>query len=46
MDTIFEIYDLIPKQENDFQTKEVIDQVCKVHEKNNINTFFELPLKG
>jgi hypothetical protein len=43
---ILKIHKLIPKQENDFQTKEVIDQVCKVHDKNNINTFFELPLKG
>jgi hypothetical protein len=30
---IFEICKLIPKQESDFQTKEVIDQVCKVLEK-------------
>jgi hypothetical protein len=37
MDTILEIYDLIPKQENDFQITRVIDQVCKVLDKNDLD---------
>jgi len=36
---IFEIFELIPKKESDFQTKEVIYLVCKVLDKNDINTY-------
>jgi hypothetical protein len=37
MDTILEIYDLISKQENDFQITRVIDWVCKVLDKNDVD---------
>lgn len=42
MSVILENYEFTPKQRYDFYTMEIIDQVCKVLNKNNIKT----PLKS
>jgi hypothetical protein len=42
---ILKIYELI-SQESDSQTKRVIDRVCKVLDKNNIDSFCESSLKS
>jgi hypothetical protein len=40
MDMILEICELIPKQEGNFQTKKVIDRVCKDLNRNDIDTCY------
>lgn len=46
MDMILKIYELIPKQESDFQTKTSIDRVCKVLDGNDIDTSYKSLLKS
>jgi hypothetical protein len=46
MDRIFKICDLIPKQKNYFQTKSVIDRVCKVFDEDDVVTFDESSLES
>jgi len=46
VDMILEIYELIPKHENNFFLKKVIDQVYKVLDINDIDTSYELSLKS
>jgi hypothetical protein len=46
MDMILKICELIPKQESDFQTKPVIDRVCKVLDGNDIDTSYKSLLKS